>query len=500
MASMLLGCICKNPSLLTNPSYPLTKEDFTPLQFHRIIFVALLNISKTGAQDISEIEIDNYISHYEAQKEILDDNNFMEFIPTIKQLASLDNFELYYTTTRKYSLLRELKENGIDITTYYDETEDEQEAQRKLDKWTVQTILSDVEGKSNKLRNKYDVNYVRNEIKGGQDTQALIEQFKVQPAFGAMLQSPYLSTIWNGWCQGHLLLRGGASGTGKSSCFIGDLCTVGATEMWSDDIEDFIANNNYQSPTLYIHTEMDSRYEIEPKFLACISGVNVSHITKGKLTSTEEQRVLKAGEILKQSNLTICYMPDFTCRTIERKIKELVTNEGIKYVVFDYLESQSALNAEFKATTALASREDMVLKNAASELKQYAEEYSVGIMSAMQLSQGWKETSFIDESFLAGSKAVKNKLDGGSIIVPTSYLKKDMKTLENQFRRAGYGEARMPLPNICETIFKSRFGEYGDKRLKLWSYVNRGTCRRFDYGVWDDANERVSVPITEMDF
>ena len=44
------------------------------------------------------------------------------------------------------------------------------------------------------------------------------------------------------------------------------------------------------------------------------------------------------------------------------------------------------------------------------------------------------------------------------------------------------------MPNICEFIIKSRYGIYGDKRLKLGSYFDRGTFQRIDYFVTDDEN------------
>ena len=486
--ALLLGCLMNNTQLLFNPSYPLSKTDFDPEPVHRIIFIATCKLAEAGAGSVSEIEIDNYVKDYPAQYETLNDSNFLDFVPTVKELCSPESFELYYTTLRKFSLLRELKEDGYNIADYYDEMLDETEQMAKLNKWTIGEILTDIEFKSAKLRTKYDVKYVRDEIKAGEDTAALLNEFNQQPAFGALLQSGYLSTLWMGWNTSHLLLRAGPSSSGKTRCSVADLCNVGAMEKWSNEAQCFIVNDNYQSPTLYIHTESLSRTEIQPMFLACVSGVEYRNIITYNLTNEEIKRVLKAGEILKQSNLTICSMPEFTSQNLRRKIKEKVEVDGIRYAVFDYMEIQSSLSAEFKQTTAVPPREDLVLKNLCSDLKEYSEEYNVGILTGMQLNSEWKNMAYIDESALAGSKACKNKIDGGSIIVPTTYLKKDLKIIEPYLKRRGINDNRQPLPNICEYIFKARYGTYGDMRLKLWSYFNRGTFERIDYFITDDDN------------
>lgn len=488
IGGILLGCIMKQTSLLFIPQFPLCKEDF-PVEFHRVMFVALVRLAQSGVQEATEVEIENVVRNYPAQMEILQDNNYMSFMDTVKGLAVVDNYESNYNTIRKYSLLREMKAEGIDISEFYDETGDEEEEQARFNNTTIQEILNSIDLKATALRSKYDVHYVREEIKAGEDTQELIDEFKQQPSFGAMLQSGYLSTIWNGWSRGHLIIRAGPSSSGKSRCSVADLCQVGMLEMWDDEFQDFIPNLNYQSPTLFIATEQDIRTEVEPMFLAAVSGVEYRRIKNGLMDEEEEKRVLKAGEIIQKSNLTICSMPNFTSKSLERKIKEQVEVNGIEYMVFDYMEIQSELAAEYKETNATIPRQDLVLLSLTSDLKRMCEDYNIGMLSGMQLNDSWKETRFVDESALAGSKAAKNKVDNGSIILPTTYLKKDLKILEGQFQRPGFGSNRIPLPNICEYIFKGRYSIFGDRRLKLWSYFDRGTFRRHDFFVTNDNNE-----------
>lgn len=488
LSSLLLGCLMNNTQLLFNPSYPLTKTDFDPEPVHRIIFIATCKLAEAGAGSVSEVEIDNYVKDYPVQYETLNDSNFLDFVPTVKELCSLESFELYYTTLRKFSLLRELKEDGYNIADYYDEMLDETEQMAKLNKWTIGEILTDIEFKSAKLRTKYDVKYVRNEIKAGENVAERLEAFKEQPSFGALFQSGYLSTIWNGWCRGHLGLRGAPSGQGKSRLGVADLTKVGAKEIWVPKVNNFVVNDNYQSPTLFIATEQDIETEVEPMFWSAVSGVEYRSIKNGLCTPEEEARVIQAGEIIKDSNLHITSMPNFTTKSINRKIKEMVECEGIGYCVFDYMEQQGNISQEYREVVGSAGRQDQVLLYLSTELKKIAEDMDVGILTSQQLNDSWKTLSFIDETALAGGKSVKNKCDFGSIFLPTSYLRKDLKQIEPYLKRRGVGNNRQPMPNICEYIFKSRYGIYGDKRLKLWSYFDRGTFQRYDYFVTDDEN------------
>lgn len=488
-ASMLLGCLFKQPQLLTMPSYPLCKKDFSANKFHQVMYLGIVRLANMGCQEITPVEMDNILQSHPASAEIANDNNYMEFIETTKLLSIIENYEGYYNAVRKFALLRDLKDNGIDIKEFYDELQDENEQAAKLEKLTIQDILNAVELKSNLLRSKYDVKYTRDEIIAGEDTQALIDSFKEQPSFGACLQSGYLSSVWNGWSRGHLLLRAGPSSSGKSRCSVADLCKVGMIELWDEEAGDFLVNPNYQSPTLFIATEQDIRTEVEPMFLASVANVEYRKIKNGTMEHDEELRVLKAGKIIKQSGLTITSMPNFTSKSLERKIKEQVEVNGIQYMVFDYMEIQSELSAEFKETSAVVPRQDLVLLNLTADLKRYAEDYNLGILTGCQLNDNWKDARYVDESFLAGSKAMKNKIDNGSIILPTTYLKKDLKIIEPYCNRRGFGSERTKLPNICETIFKGRYSIYGDRRLKVWSYFDRGTFRRHDFFITNDDNE-----------
>lgn len=502
VASMLLGCLLNNPTLVFRSDIPLSKSDFSPQEFHKVLYVCINHLAKSGVTNITELEIDSFVEKYEAQKEILLDNNYYEYISTIKELANIDNFNYYYNTIRKFTLLRELKEKGHSIDKYYDETEDEDKAQKQLEQWTIKDILDDIDHEASLFRNKYDVNFVRNEMIAGENTEDLIEEFEQAPAFGNFLTSPYLTQLYMGLCRGHLIMNSSPAGMGKTRMMIADLCGISVDTLWDDEANDFITNLNYDGAGLFIHSELASRKEINPMFLACISGVDVKHITMGQLTKEEKNRVVKAGEILQRNNMILCDMPDFTSANIKRKIEDCVKNYGTTTVGFDYLQLQSAISAEYKASTSIPAREDLVLRALATDLKAYAEEYNVAIMTASQLNGNEKQTEFPDESCLSSSKAIKQKLDAACISLSVKDRMKEYKKIEPYLKRKGFADNSDNKPNLISYVYKARFGEYADQKLKVWRRFDRATFRNKDFFVTDQYDQLVNIPkpILEREF
>ncbi len=497
-ASALLGCLMKNPALLLNPSFPLYKKDFECVAMHGILFICIRELLEAGTREISALEIDTVAKTNSQYYDILVQNDYIGYIDAIKELANHNNFEYFYTVVRKYSLLREMKENGISITDFFDPITGQATNLEKFESITLEEMVARVNNIVSNLRNKYDVRFVRNQISVGEDTEGLLEFFEKAPAFGACLQSGVLSTIVQGWNRGHLLCRSGPSGASKTKQGVGDLCMVSAPAYYSEEAGDFVVNPNYQGPGFYIHTEMDSRTEVEPAFLSFVACVEYRKMRNGLLTKEERLRVLKAGEILKKSNLQVIDMPEYTSASLEQKIRDMA-EFGCPFGVFDYVELNSSLGAEFKSVSNMPVREDLVLKSLVTDLKGYAEKYNVGILTGTQLNDTWKEKAFPDESCLSGAKSIKNKLDAGTIIIPFNQRRKEMECLKAFLPKPHFGEPAPMMPNMIEYVYKSRFGTYGDEKVKIIYYFDKGTSRRYDFFCADDKDKIVNVPKTELE-
>ncbi|HAU86527.1 MAG TPA: hypothetical protein DCW90_13840 [Lachnospiraceae bacterium] len=291
----------------------------------------------------------------------------------------------------------------------------------------------------------------------------------------------------------HLFLTNDFIVTHNTRMAVADICGLCVDLMWDDEAQDFIPNPNYQGNGFFIHTELAQRTEMQPMFLACVANVPSNTITMGRCTEEERKRVIKAGEIIKNCNLRLIDMPDFTSANIDRKIKECVEGYGATYGCFDYMMLNSALSMEYRANTGVQAREDMALRGLATDLKAYAEKYNVGLLTMTQTNGAEKQMDFPDESCISSSKASRTKVDFGCVVLPAKDRPKEMKLVEPFIKHKG-GLNSAIKPNRITYIHKSRFGEYQDRKLKIFHYFDMGTMRNTDFFVCDSYNKFVSIP------
>ena len=110
---------------------------------------------------------------------------------------------------------------------------------------------------------------------------------------------------------------------------IADACNFACKWIYDDNFG-WIRNGTAE-PTLFITTEQEME-EIQTMMLAFLSNVEEGHILDGKYEDGEEERILRAAEILKESPLYIEELPDFSLQDVENKIKKNIREHDIKYV------------------------------------------------------------------------------------------------------------------------------------------------------------------------
>lgn len=473
-SAILLGCLLNNPSLLLSEKYPIDKDDFIDNRFHRILFVCVQQLASQGAKEISAIDVMEFIKPYPIQYEVLQDNNAVEFIETVKKLSKADNIDVYYKIVRKMSLLRSYKNQGFDISEIYNVNGDEEQERRKLNGYEIDDIIKYFEAKILSIQKKFKQDAMVKEIQAGIGFESIKESFKTTPYFGACLQSPYQTTLYRGWCKGQLLLRSAPSGFGKTAIAVGDLCSVCANEYWDEQAQDFIPNANKQGNGLYINTELDLETELTPIFVAWISNVSRSNIMDGKYEGNEEYRVDRAIQILKESGIFLVDDPRFTLASLREEIREHIIQHQVESVVMDYIQDNGVISKEMAKTHAVVARDTIVL-NMADTFKMWAKEFNLRFMSMTQLNGIEKINEIIDEACLAGGKAIKNKLDAGSIIMYPR--KKELALTEMMAHKKGFGD-NMKC-NLVAHNYKIRFGKYGTN-VKLFQHVDLGTGRIYD--------------------
>ena len=493
LADEVLGSYLKDPSLCLEEKYPIDVNEFK-VEFHKCIFTVIHNLAVRGCKTIELIDVNDMLQPHEAAYNVYKDNDGDNYIRALKEIVDESNFEYYYTKFRKFSCLQDFKDQGCDVSEFYDETKSEESQLKNLEQYTTEDIVNHFEKISANNRRKYIPNIGSERMICGNGWKELLQRFKEEPMLGAGLCSPMLNSLYRGWVRGHLLLRGAPSSFGKTIFGISDLVNCSIDEIWSDKDGCFVKNKSYQGKGAYIHTEQKMAEEIQPRFMSTISGVPYHKILDGKFTAEEEERLVYAGEIAERCGLQIINYPTFTGKGLEQMIKDLAIN-GYEYVVFDYIWNNFYIMGELKEINGGgAIREDQALLHIADVLKLSAEKYNVGIATMIQLNGREKEVEVVDESCLFGSKSVKTKLDNGSIFM--SPRKKELKQVESlidKWNREHNTGFKPIVPNGVSHCFKTRYSRYG-QNIKIWHYLDKGVGRMTDMFATTADNMYIDIP------
>lgn len=481
-ARLCLGVMLIKPSLALSDKFPLTKQDFEPQIFHLRLYQAITALAKRGAQSISAMDCFTLCANNADVKRVFDDNQLSDFIDTIKQLVNIDNFELYWSSVRKATLLREYVKAGFDISRF----------EQDMAKWSIQDILDYYDGLAISIRKQFYQDKSTKELKAGDGFEAIKERFKDEPAFGATTFSRYLNTAARGWQRGQLTMHGAVSGSGKTGVALYNAALVACPELWDDEAGCYQLNPCYQHKgCLVIQYELNDQEELTPKLIGSISGVQTYHILNGHYEDGEEERVDKAIEILHDSNIYIVTMPSFTNDKLKACIKEYATLHDVGYVVFDYVSQQSTVSSDIAKKNGVATRSDQVLSDIVSNLKDIAVENNVAILTFCQTNAAVNQQEILDAGCLAGSRAMQDKLDVGGIIMPLRRQEKEIVTMMVEAGKA-------PIePNRIIHLFKVRFGNQ-IQHLKIWGRLDLNTGRWVDCWCTDSDNKPYEMQRTRL--
>lgn len=487
----LIGCLCNRPELLRSGKYPLTPDDFSPNLLHKHLFAVINNLAMQGLNDITEVEVGIFIEPYETTKEIIYEQDGLGFIKTVKTQAHEENIDLYYNVIRKFSLLRIAVSEGIDVSDIYDERKSQESQMKKLNEYTPTQLIEHFEAKIINLKSVFNNNSVIPKMWLGDSFETVLKELQSTPAMGAGLCSSYETTIFRGWQQGHLLMRSAPSGLGKTLRSIGDLCNVCIPYLFDVKQNEFVKNPNYQGKGVFIHTELNQEYEIQPRFLSYICNIPFHKILDGQLTTEENNRLLESVELIK-NNIKLIDIANFTIPMLRDTLKEVAVVDGCTHGVFDYVQDNGVVSKHYKNETGTGLRQDMVLLAIVTDLKACAEEYNMGLLTMTQLNGNEKTAAVIDESCLFGSKSMKNKIDGGTIMLAPSLTETEQtSTLQNKTQ---YENLK---PNVVSHVYKGRFSKYG-QNLKIFQYMDYATGRIADFYVTNQYNEPIHVEKTKV--
>lgn len=496
----LFGNICNDPNIFKDPNIVLGGRDFTT-EFHKVVFSAINNIAYTNneIQNITPIDLDNYLANYPTYYKIWDENNGLKYIEDAKQMSNKEVFLSDYEKIKKFSLLRNYVEQGIDVSDIYAyksvSLQDTTKSNEKLDEMSINEIIEHFTSKIISIRDDWNIeDGTVKDFKAGKDIETLLDRIKENPDMGFPFNNLMYNTLFRGMRKSKFLLRSGATGTGKTRQAIADMCSIACSEKYVSGIGWVSMGPVF--PALFISTEIDQE-EIQLIMLAFLSGIPDSEIKDGYYDKATKERLDKATEILSKAPLFISYIEDFSISDIEMKIEQYIISENIQYAAFDYIQITPKLSKTMQANFSSHLREDQILVHFSAALKNIATRYNIFLISSTQLNRGSKDIENRDSSGLRGGSATADKVDHGVISYTVS--KQDKSNLKHILQR-GFQNRE---PNMAHWVYKNRSGM---DHIVVWTYMDLGNVREevlfttdYDYNLLEMQGTEIEFEIVDED-
>ena len=477
----VLGSLIKHPQFLSEiDKYSFVLTDF-PSKFEKYIYSAINGLYRNGAPKIQIVDIENFLNSDEIAKKTFDQQNGIEYLLDIIELAEVENFPYYYNKLKKLNLLKDLQRNGFDISEFYEEDLTNpryQEINRRFESLTLKEITNQIRGKILGLENKYEVNDEIEVESAANRIEDFVEELGELQEIGLPVQGSIYNQIIDGARAGTLTIRSAASSVGKTRNAVADACFLAYPFRYNSTTCEWEQKGNCEK-VLFIVTEQQFK-EVRKMILAYLTDFNEARFKYGDFNEREKGIITQAISVMKlyEDNLTLVKMPNPTIELVKTIVRENCITKDIKYVFYDYIFIGPSLLNEFKG---FALRNDEVLLMFATALKDLAVELDVAMFTSTQLNaKGDDNKEIRGEGTLAGGRSTINKADNGSVMArPT---KEELEVLEPLFDERG-------MPNLVTDIFKVRSGEW--TQVRIWSIMNLGTLKKEDLFVTNSRLEPI---------
>ena len=264
----VIGCLIRNPLLFSEIGNDINIDDFDT-NFTKSIFNAIYNLYQLGADKVTIIDIDNYLQQYGGIYSNFTKENGITYLQDCCELAQVENFYYYFNRLKKFSALRKLNKNGIDVSSIYDDDiDDPRKEKEQLDAFeamSVQDIFSLINKKISNIEYQYSVGK-QVSCSATENIKELKEELKQSPEIGAPLQGEIYNVIVRGARKGKFYLNSGASGSGKSRKLIGNACKLAYPFHYDETKNEWVKSGSSEK-TLIITTELE-RDEVQTIILA----------------------------------------------------------------------------------------------------------------------------------------------------------------------------------------------------------------------------------------
>lgn len=473
-ACYLLSCLLKKPKLALSRDRAYNENFFTT-KTHKALYLVIENLAKMGVETIKLADIESYLATHDQLTytrffgEVGDETEWI--LSLLEMDTDEGNYNYYYDILQKFAFLRAKMENGQDVTDILDMNEMDS---RILDnqyehfiEMSMEEIIRHYDTLNLTVKHSFTRRSEEDSCHAGENIDSLLQELAESPDYGWRLSlGRWCDNLVRGARRGNLVVESRNSGLGKTRDALFQCVTLSCHTIWNHETRQFEPNPYGEIvPSLYFGTELKLHKEVKPLILAFISGVESGKIKKQLLTDEEQERVEMAKEILKTSPIYLEREPNYDCMFLENMIEKYVNQYDVGAIMIDYVELTPPMIGEYtRMTRGLQAREDSILLNVSTVLKNLAEEFDVFIKIYTQISDNARRDHTIrDSGAIKGSKSLQVRADLGVVVMRP--VERELSMLKPLIDL--YGE-----PNICLNIYKNRDGDLGE--FKVWGKINLG--------------------------
>ena len=473
-ACYLLSCLLKKPKLALSRDRAYNENFFTT-KTHKALYLVIENLAKMGVETVKLADIESYLATHDQLTyarffgEVGDETEWI--LSLLEMDTDEGNYNYYYDMLQKFAFLRAKMENGQDVTDILDMNEIDS---RILDsqyehfiEMSIEEIIRHYDTLNLTVKHSFTRRSEEDSCHAGENIDSLLQELAESPDYGWRLSlGRWCDNLVRGARRGNLVVESRNSGLGKTRDALFQCITLSCHTIWNHETRQFEPNPYGEIvPSLYFGTELKLHKEVKPLILAFISGVESGKIKKQLLTDEEQERVEMAKEILKTSPIYLEREPNYDCMFLENMIEKYVNQYDVGAIMIDYVELTPPMIGEYtRMTRGLQAREDSILLNVSTVLKNLAEEFDVFIKIYTQISDNARRDHTIrDSGAIKGSKSLQVRADLGVVVMRP--VERELSMLKPLIDL--YGE-----PNICFNIYKNRDGDLGE--FKVWCRVNLG--------------------------
>ena len=473
-ACYLLSCLLKKPKLALSRDRAYNENFFTT-KTHKALYLVIENLAKMGVETVTLADIESYLATHDQLTyarffgEVGDETEWI--LSLLEMDTDEGNYNYYYDMLQKFAFLRAKMENGQDVTDILDMNEMDS---RILDnqyehfiEMSMEEIIRHYDTLNLTVKHSFTRRSEEDSCHAGENIDSLLQELAESPDYGWRLSlGRWCDNLVRGARRGNLVVESRNSGLGKTRDALYQCVTLSCHTIWNHETRQFEPNPYGEIvPSLYFGTELKLHKEVKPLILAFISGVESGKIKKQLLTDEEQERVEMAKEILKTSPIYLEREPNYDCMFLENMIEKYVNQYDVGAIMIDYVELTPPMIGEYtRMTRGLQAREDSILLNVSTVLKNLAEEFDVFIKIYTQISDNARRDHTIrDSGAIKGSKSLQVRADLGVVVMRP--VERELSMLKPLIDL--YGE-----PNICLNIYKNRDGDLGE--FKVWGKINLG--------------------------